>query len=79
MVSQKGNAPIFEDKEGNVRLSIFKNKTKTGKKYPIVAVTIFKFPFKLSKTMYLSVQDVERLNKLFRRMPEIQVKGKKDE
>ena len=47
MGSKKGNCPIYEDKEGCVKLAV-----------------------------YITVQDVKRLEALFERMPEIKVKEK---
>lgn len=77
MGSKKGNCPIYEDKEGCVKLAIFKNNVKNSKKkYPIVALTFIKFPFKFCQKVYITVQDVKRLEALFERMPEIKVKEK---
>ena len=75
---QKGNDPIFEDKEGNIKLAIFRNKTKKGNRYATICLTLFKFPFKLSQKVYFNIYEKERIISLLQRMPEVETKEKKE-
>jgi len=72
--TDKKKKPIWTLKDGNVQLSLFKNKNKKGEKYPIFAVSIFKFPFQYNQKMCFTEQEMEKFERLIKQRPEIKRK-----
>lgn len=77
MPKQIGNEPVFEDKEGQFKLAIFKNTNTKGVVYPLVCVTKCIFPFKFNQKIYFSPKEVPKLLELLQRIPEIEVEESK--
>jgi hypothetical protein len=77
MTAQQGNAPVFQDKEGNIKYAVFKNKNTNNHYYPLICITIGRFPFKYTKKVYMNPSEVEKLRVLINRVPkDIKIKGK---
>lgn len=76
MEKRKGKI-IFEDKEGNVRLAIFKNKNNAGTTYTMCCLTLLRFPFKFNQKINFPPSEAERIIAVLKRLPEIKLKGKK--
>jgi hypothetical protein len=66
------NFPIYEDKEGNVKIQIFKNVNKKGVKYVIYKLWLYKFPFKFNRNITLNRVELEKLGRLLPRLPVIE-------
>lgn len=65
--------PIYQDKEGHFKLSIFRNVNSKNVKYPMICLTRYAFPFKYNQKMYFSPKEVPKLLALLERTPEIQI------
>ena len=70
----KPTKPKFEDREGSMRLAIFRNKNANGNTYPIICITCVKFPFKFCRKIYISIEESKKLMALLERMPNIEKK-----
>ena len=73
----KPTKPIFQDKEGSMRVAIFKNKNANGKIYPYICVTAIRFPFKYCSKIHLKAGEIPKLITLLQRMPDIEKKENK--
>ncbi len=73
----KPSKPKFEDREGSMRVAIFKNKNANGNTYPLICITAVRFPFKYCKKIYINPSECEKLKKLLDRMPKIEKKENK--
>lgn len=73
----KTKLPIFQDKEGSMRVAIFKNKNVKGSVYPIICITAFRFPTQYSRKLYINPGEVGKLIKVLERVPEIEIKKPK--
>jgi len=69
--------PKFQDKEGTMRLAIFRNKNIKGSAYPLICITAVRFPFKYCRKIYINPGEVEKLKLLLERMPKIKKKEDK--
>lgn len=68
--------PVFQDKEGCIRLAVFKNKNSNGQVYPLICINVVKFPFKYCRKIYVVPSEAEKLKTLLERLPEIEIKNK---
>ena len=76
MAHKKNNKPKLKIKEGNMHLQIFKNKGAHGT-YAVIKITSYRFPFgKYNQSVSLMPIEIERLMKVFARMPKIEFKQK---
>jgi hypothetical protein len=73
----KPSKPIFQDKEGTMRVAIFKNKNIKGNLYPLICITAMRFPFKYCKKIFINPSEVEKLKVLLARLPTIERKEDK--
>jgi len=73
----KPTKPKFQDKEGSMRLAIFKNKNIKGNYYPLICITAIRFPYKYCRKLYINPSEAEKLQMLLERMPKIEIKKKK--
>ena len=78
MGAVKGNKPIFHDKEGNVSLAVFKNKNTRGSIYPVICITINRFPFRYSQKLYITLAEFLKIANLHERFPELKIKQPKN-
>lgn len=77
MTKELGNKPVYEDKEGNIHLAIFENKNSKGTVYPLICITVRRFPFKYSQKLWITPSEHDRIKVLADKRPEIEVKKKK--
>ena len=74
----KPTKPKFEDREGSMRLAIFKNKNANNNTYPLICITAVRFPFKYCKKIYINPNEAKKLQMLLERMPKIEKKSKRE-
>lgn len=70
-IKKKAHKPIWSEKEGNVQLSLFKNKNIKGVKYPKFVFSIFKFPFQYNQKIYFTEQEADKMFLLLKNRPKI--------
>jgi hypothetical protein len=79
MVAQTGNKPVFKDKEGNVQFAVFRNTNINRNSYPLICITVCRFPLSYARKIYLNPSELNKLRVLLERVPkDIKIKeGKK--
>ena len=85
VVTKRKKKPIWELKEGNVKLQLWKNKNVKGTIFITGRFHVYSFPFTYYKKIDLKMNEIYRMGEIIRQMPEIKVEqktkkgGKKDE
>lgn len=65
--------PIFQQKEGNVRVQVYKNVNKRGVKYITYKIWVYKFPFKYNRNISLNRVEFANIVKLGQTIPIFEV------
>jgi hypothetical protein len=78
MVAEIGNKPVFKDKEGNIQFAVFRNTNVNKNSYPLICITVCRFPLAYSKKIYMNPSELNKLKLLLERVPkDIKIKDKK--
>ena len=73
MEQTKINKAIWEKKEGSIKLSLFKNKSKKGKKYVMWSICVYRFPFQYTKKIAFTDTEAKHLFNLMEERPVVKV------
>lgn len=76
-MAKKKKKPIFEDKENNIKIQVWRNTSKSGKPFVLVRVWAYRFPFKFHQKIDMGTGELQSLGKLIERMPKFEIKEKK--